>query len=292
MYLILREGRPTTTALRLLILDVLQALFEQTPHVRIVQAIENVATLAAETHQSHVAHVAKLMRDGGLLHLQRRDQVSHAQLPLSQQRDDAQAGRVAQRFEHARQPYRHRGRECPGRSVAPAAAVAADASPAGWMRAWFTVFAGIAHSRLLHLHLCAYDHMIGPSRRFVKTRAFAKGCTNRGMPVEWGAINSETSRCHLAGFATHPIPDEWFSKGSGQPQCLAKKSLWAEPVHQRSKWVRDPRGRYQIAKIPFFPKQWGGLTPYTGGRLLDGRTWNEAPSVFGKSEQLALEAVL
>jgi protein gp37 len=27
----------------------------------------------------------------------------------------------------------------------------------------------------------------------------------------------------------------------------------------------------------FFFKQWGGLTPKSGGRLLDGRTWDEMP---------------
>lgn len=43
-------------------------------------------------------------------------------------------------------------------------------------------------------------------------------------------------------------------------------------------WVRDIRDRCIDQRIPFFFKQVGGLTPKAGGRLLDGRTWDEFPS--------------
>jgi protein gp37 len=42
-------------------------------------------------------------------------------------------------------------------------------------------------------------------------------------------------------------------------------------------WVRHIRDRCQAAHVPFFFKQWGGRTPKSGGRLLDGRTWDEMP---------------
>jgi protein gp37 len=42
-------------------------------------------------------------------------------------------------------------------------------------------------------------------------------------------------------------------------------------------WVRDLRDRANAADVAFFFKQWGGRTPKTGGRLLDGRTWDELP---------------
>jgi protein gp37 len=32
-------------------------------------------------------------------------------------------------------------------------------------------------------------------------------------------------------------------------------------------------------QIPLFFKQIGGLTPNAGGRLLDGRTWDQYPSM-------------
>lgn len=43
-------------------------------------------------------------------------------------------------------------------------------------------------------------------------------------------------------------------------------------------WVRDMRDRCLVRGIAFFHKQWGGRTPKAGGRLLDGRTWDEIPT--------------
>jgi protein gp37 len=43
-------------------------------------------------------------------------------------------------------------------------------------------------------------------------------------------------------------------------------------------WVRDLRDRCERLRTPLFFKQVGGLTPKAGGRVLDGRTWNEFPA--------------
>jgi protein gp37 len=43
-------------------------------------------------------------------------------------------------------------------------------------------------------------------------------------------------------------------------------------------WVRDLRDRCQSEGTAFFFKQWGGPTPKAGGRLLDGRTWDDMPA--------------
>jgi protein gp37 len=45
----------------------------------------------------------------------------------------------------------------------------------------------------------------------------------------------------------------------------------------RPEWVRSLRDQAVDAKVPFFFKQWGGRTPKAGGRMLDGRTWDEFP---------------
>ncbi|MDE0703215.1 MAG: phage Gp37/Gp68 family protein [Rhodospirillaceae bacterium] len=45
----------------------------------------------------------------------------------------------------------------------------------------------------------------------------------------------------------------------------------------RFEWVRDLRDRCANAGVPFFFKQWGGARPKSGGRLLDGKEWNEFP---------------
>ena len=44
-----------------------------------------------------------------------------------------------------------------------------------------------------------------------------------------------------------------------------------------AEWVRDLRDQCHGAGVAFFFKQWGGRTPKAGGRLLDGRTWDEEP---------------
>ena len=43
-------------------------------------------------------------------------------------------------------------------------------------------------------------------------------------------------------------------------------------------WVRDLRDQCHAAHVAFFFKQWGGITPKAGGRILDGRTWDEQPT--------------
>lgn len=42
-------------------------------------------------------------------------------------------------------------------------------------------------------------------------------------------------------------------------------------------WVRDIRAQCERSGVAFFFKQWGGPTPKSGGRTLDGRTWDEFP---------------
>jgi protein gp37 len=43
-------------------------------------------------------------------------------------------------------------------------------------------------------------------------------------------------------------------------------------------WAREIRDRCVQLDIPLFFKQVGGRTPKAGGRLLDGRTWDEFPN--------------
>jgi protein gp37 len=42
-------------------------------------------------------------------------------------------------------------------------------------------------------------------------------------------------------------------------------------------WVTDIRDQCLQAGVPFFFKQWGGVNKKKGGRLLDGRIWDEVP---------------
>jgi len=51
------------------------------------------------------------------------------------------------------------------------------------------------------------------------------------------------------------------------------------PNHRpmKANWVRDMRDRCVAAEIPFFFKQWGGLTAKSGGSELDGEYWKQMP---------------
>jgi protein gp37 len=50
-------------------------------------------------------------------------------------------------------------------------------------------------------------------------------------------------------------------------------------------WVRDVRDRCVAAGVAYFHKQWGGRTPKAGGRLLDGRTWDQFPESACSNER-------
>jgi protein gp37 len=53
----------------------------------------------------------------------------------------------------------------------------------------------------------------------------------------------------------------------------------ARPVD--ASWALELRNRCVDAGVPFFWKQWGGRTSKSGGRMLDGRTWDEYPELTG-----------
>jgi protein gp37 len=55
-------------------------------------------------------------------------------------------------------------------------------------------------------------------------------------------------------------------------------------------WVHDLRDRCVEEDVAFFFKQWGGHRPKSGGRLLDGRTWDEMPE-RPRRDDLVLTAV-
>lgn len=51
-------------------------------------------------------------------------------------------------------------------------------------------------------------------------------------------------------------------------------------------WVREARDHCVAENVAYFHKQWGGRTSKTGGRELDGRTWDEMPVIDRKGAPL------
>lgn len=58
---------------------------------------------------------------------------------------------------------------------------------------------------------------------------------------------------------------------------LQRRETRVLPRLERLEWVRSLRDQCIGAGVAFFFKQWGGPTPKSGGRILDGRTWDEYP---------------
>lgn len=83
---------------------------------------------------------------------------------------------------------------------------------------------------------------------FGRSRALVEPCPTRYVPGEAPAL---CEQCH----------------GSG----------W-RPKRQALRWLRSIRDQCVEAGVAFHFKGWGGPTAKSGGRLLDGRTWDEVPS--------------
>jgi protein gp37 len=95
----------------------------------------------------------------------------------------------------------------------------------------------------------------------------------------------------------HPGRLHWviFGGESGahlsKPEVLEKRGLvrqeagrWV-PRPDRIPWARAIRDACQAHRVHFFHKQWGGPRSTSGGKLLDGRTWEQYPRLPGKTAQ-------
>jgi protein gp37 len=58
----------------------------------------------------------------------------------------------------------------------------------------------------------------------------------------------------------------------------------------RPEWAIDIRNQCVNARVPFFFKQWGGRSPKTGGRKLEGKVWSQFPKRNAAAKQLKLQA--
>lgn len=64
----------------------------------------------------------------------------------------------------------------------------------------------------------------------------------------------------------------------------------ARPMDAR--WVIDIRNQCVKARVAFFFKQWGGFSPKAGGRLLEGREWNQFPGRRAARNQREMQAAV
>ncbi|TXN20792.1 phage Gp37/Gp68 family protein [Methylobacterium sp. WL9] len=65
--------------------------------------------------------------------------------------------------------------------------------------------------------------------------------------------------------------------GESGPRCRPMAEEWAMEI----------RDQCQEAGVAFFFKQWGGIRPKAGGRVLDGREWSQYPKTPKQSDATA-----
>jgi protein gp37 len=94
----------------------------------------------------------------------------------------------------------------------------------------------------------------------------------RSVPAAVRFLSCEPLLGSLAGLRLHGI--HWVigggESGIGYRKCMPE-------------WATELRDITVAAGVAFFWKQWGGRTPKAGGRMLEGRTWDEMPAALASS---------
>jgi protein gp37 len=110
------------------------------------------------------------------------------------------------------------------------------------------------------------------NRRFVQRAEYL-----RQVPAAVRFISAEPLLGPLTGLVLTGI-DWLISGGESGPRH--------RPV--KAEWLRELRDRCEEEHVAYFFKQWGGMRSKAGGRLLDGRAWNEMPTPHARSEASVL----
>lgn len=88
----------------------------------------------------------------------------------------------------------------------------------------------------------------------------------RKVPAAVRFISAEPLLGSLAGIDLSGV--DWLIAGGES----GPKARSVDPL-----WIRELRDGCVAAGVPFFFKQWGGRTPKSGGRVLDGEEWSQMP---------------
>ena len=120
-------------------------------------------------------------------------------------------------------------------------------------------------------------------------------------PNVWQGVSVESARyvCRVHDLRLVPAAVRFLSV---EPLLAPISSLPLEGIHwvivggesgprrraMSADWVRSIRDQCVSARVPFFFKQWGGRTPKSEGRVLDGRVWDEIPADRVGPETFAL----
>jgi len=102
----------------------------------------------------------------------------------------------------------------------------------------------------------------------VETRSYGFRVEHlRRVPASVRFVSAEPLLGSLAGLPLHGV--DWLIAGGES----GSKARSVDPT-----WIRELRDACLAESVPFFFKQWGGVRAKSGGRILDGRTWDGMPS--------------
>jgi protein gp37 len=101
------------------------------------------------------------------------------------------------------------------------------------------------------------------------------------LRVRWLSMEPLLGPVELPEFVVAGSPDCPCESGRDCPPNVDWVVVGGEsgPGHRtvEPRWVRSIRDQCLMGGIPFFFKQWGGIRPKSGGRELDGHTWDQLP---------------
>lgn len=136
---------------------------------------------------------------------------------------------------------------------------------------------------LTHVDLLPEKHRVDGFPWLNALTGVVAGPDDQWAKIDWVIAGGESS-----GPAERRLVEPCCRKGSPFPpskeypcvsydlgQCAATAD-WHLKLEALD-WLRSLRDQCQAAGVPWFLKQMGGPTPKSGGRTLDGRTWDEFP---------------
>jgi protein gp37 len=140
-------------------------------------------------------------------------------------------------------------------------------------------------SAMRRAHWHQYQVLTKRSERLLKMDAFL-----RWEPHIWMGVSVESAkylqrvedlrrtRCHVKFLSIEPLLGPLQNldlRGIDWVIVGGESGPGARPLNPA--WARDVRELCIKSEVPFFFKQWGGVSKSKTGRLLDGRTWDEMP---------------
>lgn len=95
--------------------------------------------------------------------------------------------------------------------------------------------------------------------------------------IDWVIVGGESGN--------HLFEEKWNRERALVEPVAGSRGRW-RPKKEAEEWVRKILAKCRESGTHFFFKQWGGHYPEAGGRLLDGKTYNEIPRFAGNKREI------